>query len=401
MVLGGGFAGVRAALDLHNYLHDSSNVEIILIDRRDYHTYHSGLYEAATTMHSEVKANKVKRTVAIPLTDIFTGTKVKLFKAFIERIDFENQQIVTDSRVLPYDYLLTSMGSVADFYDIPNLDKYGFTLKSLEDAIMLRNRVEDLVVKKDSAQIIIGGGGFAGVEFAGELCNLLKHECMEHGKELKKFKITVVEGGTGYLSGLSEKVSVMIAERLGQMGVEGRFSSLITDTGKDCVVINMKEKIDCDLLIWTGGVKCAPLPVEETFEHDKKGRTIVSEFLNLPKYPNVFLAGDNACVIDPVTKRAALQTAPEAIDQGVIAAKNISRSLKGKALLPYHAGPTRYIIPVSGKYAIFYTPNLIITGKLGWLIRKAADLRYFMSVLPWATALKYWIFENHIFMKND
>ena len=95
------------------------------------------------------------------------------------------------------------------------------------------------------------------------------------------------------------------------------------------------------------------------------------------------------------------QTAQEAIRQGEVAAKNVSRSLKGKQLLPYHPGPTRFIIPVSGKYAIFYTPNLIIAGKLGWLIRKLADLRYFMSVLPWVTAFKYWIFENQIFMKND
>ena len=401
IILGGGFAGVRAALDLHNYLHDNSNVEIILVDRHDYQTYHSGLYEAATTMHNQVAARTVKRTVAIPLSDIFAKTKVKLFKGFIERIDFEKQEVVTDSRVIAYDYLVTSLGSVPDFYDIPNLDKYGFTLKSLEDAIMLRNRVEDLVLKKDAAQIIIGGGGFAGVEFAGELHNLLRHECLEHGKELANFKVTVVEGGIGFLSGLSEKVTAMVGERLSQMMVQARFASLITDTGKDYVVLNMKEKVDCDLLVWTGGVRATTLPVDEIFEHDKKGRTVVSEFLNLPKYPNVFLAGDNICFTDPSTKRTVPQTAQEAIRQGEIAAKNISRSLKGKQLLPYHPGSTRFIIPVSGKYAIFYTPNLIIAGKLGWLIRKAADLRYFMSILPWLTAFKYWLFENQIFMKND
>ena len=71
---------MRAALDLHNYLHDNSNVEIILVDRRDYHTYHAGLYEAATTRHDQVEARTVKRTVAIPLADIFAKTKVKVFK---------------------------------------------------------------------------------------------------------------------------------------------------------------------------------------------------------------------------------------------------------------------------------------------------------------------------------
>ncbi len=401
MILGGGFAGVRAALDLHNYLHDSVDVEIILVDRHDYHTYHAGLYEAATAQHSQVKASKVKRTVAIPFADIFAKTKVKAFKAFIERVDFANNEVVTDSRVLPFDYLVVAMGSMPDFYDIPNLDKYGFTLHTMEDAIMLRNRVEDLVVKKESGQVVIGGGGFAGVELAGELCNLLKHECAAHGRSVENYKVIIVEGSTGFLPGLSQKVSAIVDQRLSQMMIDTRFSALITDTDKDHVVLNMKERLDYDLLVWTGGVKSAKMPSEETFEQDKKGRMIVSGFLSLQKYPHVFLAGDNTCFVDPSTKKAVPPTATEAIRQGDVVAKNISRSFKGKPLLPYIPRAIRFIIPVSGKYAIYYTPNLIITGKLGWLIRRFADLRYFMSILPWTTAFKYWLFENRIFIKND
>lgn len=401
VILGGGFAGVRAALDIYNYLHDHSGVEIILIDRRDYQTYHAGLYEAATTRHSQIAAMKVKKTVTIPLADIFSSTKVKVFKAFIERIDFANQEVITDSRAIKYDYLVSCMGSIPDFYDIPNLDKYGFTLCSMEDAVMLRNRIEDLIKNRESGKIVVGGGGFAGVEFLGELHNLIRHECSEHGKKLENFPITVVEGGTGYLSALSAKVSAMVQERLSGMMIQTKFSSLITDTAKDHVVINMKERLDYDLLVWTGGVRAASVEMGEVFEHDRKGRTVVTEFLNLKKYPNVFVAGDGACFVDPVTKKPAAQTAVEAIRQGELVAKNISRLVKGKELLTYHAGSTRYLIPVSGKYAIFYTPNLLIAGKLAWIMRKFADLRYFMSVLPWSKALAYWVFENKVFMAND
>ena len=149
VILGGGFAGVRAALDLDNYLHDSPEFEIILVDRKDYQTYHPGLYEAATTQHSLVDAKKVKRTVTIPYADIFSNTKVKMFKGYVDRVDVKNGQVVTDSRIILFDYLVCALGSIADFYGISNLDKYGFTLKTLEDAIMIRNRIEDLVVKKE------------------------------------------------------------------------------------------------------------------------------------------------------------------------------------------------------------------------------------------------------------
>ncbi len=401
VILGGGFAGIRAALDLNNYLHDDNEHEIILVDRRDYQTYYSGLYEAATTEHGFVEAKKVKKTVTIPFQEIFKKSKVKVFKGYIDRIDLEDGKVVTDSRIIPFDYLVIAMGSVADFYGIPNLDKFGFTLKSLEDAVMIRNRIEDLVVKKDSGRIVIGGGGFAGTEFAGEVHNLLKHECQHHSKDLNNYKVLVVEGSTNYLAGLSEKVSAIVCNRLSQMGVDCKFSTLITEAGKDYVMLNNKEKIDCDLLIWTGGVKSYRLPLDVELERDKKDRTAIENTLNLRRYPNVFLAGDNAGVIDPKTKKPVFQTAQEAINQAKYAAKNIYRRIKEKSLLPYHPTGVRFVIPVTGKFAVFYTPSVIISGFPGWVVRKAADLRYFMSILPWMTAISYWIFENRIFMKND
>lgn len=401
VILGGGFAGVRVALDLNNYLHDDLDYEIVLVDRKDYQTYYSALYEAATTEHRLVAAKKLKRAVAIPLAEIFGKTRVKVFKAYIDRIDLADGKVVTDSRILSFDYLVVALGSVPDFYGIPNVDKYGFTLKSLEDAIMIRNRIEDLVVKKDSGTIVIGGGGFAGAEFAGEVHNLFKHECQEHQKELSNFKILVVEGGTNFLPGLSEKVSAIVGDRIAAMGIETKFSMLITEAGSGFVVLNNKERVECDLLIWTGGVRSCRLPIEVELDRDKKDRTMVEQPLNLKNYPNVFLAGDNACVIDPKTKKPVAQTAQEGINQGKYVAKNIYRSIKQKLQLSYHPAPIRFVIPVTGKFAVLYTPSLIISGFPAWLIRKAADLRYFLSILPFFSAIGYWLFENNIFMKND
>ncbi|HYC80020.1 MAG TPA: FAD-dependent oxidoreductase [Candidatus Binatia bacterium] len=137
VILGGGFAGVRTALDIASYLRNNDEYQVIIIDRKDYQTYYSALYEAATTEHDLLEAKQVKNAVTIPLDLIFKRSKVKFYKAYIENIDLENGQITTDSRVLPYDYLVIAMGSVADYYGIPNLDKYGFSLKSLEDAVMI------------------------------------------------------------------------------------------------------------------------------------------------------------------------------------------------------------------------------------------------------------------------
>lgn len=403
VILGGGFAGVPAALELANYLKENDDYEIILVDKKSYQTYHAALYEAASTEHGLVEAKKVKRTVTIPYSDIFANTAVKVFKAYVDTINLKDGKIITDSRILSYDYLLVSLGSIADFYGIPGLDKYGFTLKSLDDAVMIRNRVEEIVLKKDEATIIIGGGGFAGAEFVGELHGLILHECGHHNKNCENYKLIVVEGASGFLPGLSEKVSKLVLERIDKMGIKTQFSTLITEAGKDYVVLNNKERIDCDLLVWTGGVRSCRLPLstDSVLERDKKDRTPVSEFLNLKNFERVFIAGDDACVLDPATKKPLPQTAQEAMSQGKHAAKNIFRAIRGRSSLPYRPGPTRFVIPVSGRYAILYTPNLIVSGFLGWLIRRFADLRYFLSILPFWKALGYWMFENRIFMKND
>ncbi|MBI4363762.1 MAG: FAD-dependent oxidoreductase [Candidatus Doudnabacteria bacterium] len=403
VILGGGFAGVACALELKKLLADNDEYEIVLIDKKAYQTYHAGLYEAATTEHGLVEAKKVKRAVTIPYTDIFGKTKIKVFKAYIDKINLPDGKIITDSRILSSDYLLIALGSVADFYGIPNLDKHGFTLKSLEDAVMIRNRVEDLVLHNDKVQIVVGGGGFAGAEFAGELHNLLQKECLHHNKKCENFKVMVVEGAPGFLPGLSDKVSKLVYNRLSGIGIETKFSTLITEAGKDYVVLNNTERVSCDLLVWTGGVRSCrlPLAINSILERDKKDRTPVTEFLNLKSFPNVFVAGDDACVLEAKTKKPLPQTAQEAIRQGKHAGRNIFRLIHGRQPLPYHPGPTRFVIPVSGKYAILYTPNLIISGFVGWAIRRLADMRYFLSILPFWKALSYWMFENKIFTKND
>ena len=402
VILGGGFAGVRTGLDLGHLLSMQDDYDIILVDRKDYQTYTSGLYEAATTEHGLVEAKKVKRTVTIPFEDIFGKTKVKVFKAYIESIDLEDGKVITDSRILAFDFLVIAMGSIADYYGIPGLEKHSFPLKSVEDAIMIRNRVEELVTKKDSANFVIGGGGFSGAEFAGELYNLIQKECAHHKKDPKNYKLLVVEGGTSYLPGLPESVSKQVEQRLSGMGVQSKFSTLITEAGKDYVMLNKSEKVDADLLVWTGGVRSCKLPLSDTvLESDKKDRVLVTDFLNLKKYQNVFVAGDDSCFMDPVTKKPVPQTAQEAIHEGKLVAKNIYRLIKTKPLLPYHAGPVRFVIPVAGKFAIMYTPYLILGGFAGWVVRRAADLRYFLNILPLTKALKLWFFENRIFMKND
>lgn len=384
VILGGGFAGTRAALDLDDYLLGRNDFEITLVDNKGYQYYPAGLYKAAIG----------EQSITIPYAEIFAQTRVKFIKAYIDRIDIARACVVTDLKILPFDYLVIAMGSISDFGSIPNLDKYSFTLKSLEDARMIHGRLEDLVANRDRARIVIGGAGFAGVELAGTLRDFLQRECGRLNKDLNNFQVLIVEGGTNCLPGLSEKVSALVASKLSQISVATRFSSLITEVGKDFVILNMKQRLDYDLLIWTGGVRSNRLPTDLGLEYDKKDRILTTPSLNLPSCPNVFVAGDNLCFMDPHTKKLGLPTTLAAKRQGARAAKNIYRLIRGKPLRPYYPTGASFSIALPGQYAIYFTPNLMVSGFGGWLIRQLADLRYFLSVLPVKKALSLWLFGN-------
>jgi NADH dehydrogenase len=201
----------------------------------------------------------------------------------------------------------------------------------------------------------------------------------------------MVEGGTNFLPGLSEKVSALLAEKMAQMSVQSRFASLITEVGKDFVMINMKERVDCDLLIWAGGVRSAKLPIDLDLEYDKKDRVVTNPSLNLKNCPNVFVAGDNLCFVDPRTKKTVLPTELEARKQGALVAKNIYRLIRRKPLRPYYPARVKFSVALPNRYAIYFTPNLMVAGFGGWLIRRVSQLRYFLSVLPVKKAFKLWL----------
>jgi NADH:ubiquinone reductase (H+-translocating) len=401
VILGAGFAGIRAALSLNDLLKDDSGHEIILVDKKDYHLYHCALYEVATTEKAAAEGKKARELATIPLGQIFSRTKVRVFKARVEDIDLDGGMVVTDSKILNYNYLLVALGSVADFNGVESFEKFAFSLKSLEDAVMIRNRISEIIAKKDSGRVIIAGAGLTGSEFSGEAALLVKHLCAKEGKDPAKFEILVVDGGTNFLPGFPENVSEIVSKRLVFAGVKSRFQSLITNATSSAVTINNREELECDLLVWAGGVKSAKLKALSLLERDKKDRVAVTEFLNLRKYPRVFWAGDSALVLSDSSAKPAPQTAYEAIAQGNMAAKNIFRMIQKKPLVPYLSQSLRFVIPLSGKFAAYYSPNLVFSGFFGWLLRRVIDLRYFLSILPFGSALLLWFKENRVFVKND
>lgn len=412
LILGGGFGGVRTALDLNKKL--GSEAEIILIDRNSYHLFVPAIYEVASAygIKKDPFAIQLKRTVCMPYADIFAGTKINFIEAEILDINPIHQMVkVSGEVIVEYDYLVISLGSETADYNIPGIFDYANQFKTLNDAVFINQKLEEISehFKKgervEPYSFLICGGGFTGIELAAELgcCSrVIKEKCKVRGR---CSNITLFEAGPKILPMMSDKERQFIKERLTKLGIVLMENSPIEEVGPDFVELKNGQKLNGDIIIWTAGIQpnrllhsTVGLPLTAT------GKIIVENTLLVKNFTNIFAIGDNIEFIDPKTQRGVPALAYVASDQGKVAANNIISLIKnGKnKLAQYKPFYNIWVIPIGGKYALAHLwGGFNLKGFLGWVIRMAVDMRYLLSIFSLNKALEVFFNEITIFTKND
>lgn len=419
VILGGGFGGIRAALDLDWKLKRRQDVSITLIDRLAEQTFYPALYEVATVFgvdHQHPYHTKLKGTVCIPYAEIFAGTRVQTVQAEVIEINLENKHLTTAGfSFYPFDYLVIALGSVPSTFGVPGAEEYAYKFKTIEDGLALADKIEELFtsIKKNEravpVKIIVGGAGFTGIELAAELSNCVGHIAHRHKIPRRGCTaITLIEAGPELLPLVGERERTLIKKRLAKVGVSVIESSPIVAVGPNSVKLKDGQELAGDMIIWSGGVK-APELVKKTngLERDEKDRIVVDDWLRVKNHHEVFGVGDAVAFLDPKTQKPVPQLAYVAGEQGKVAAENIARLIfcgsKETALLEkYQPFYDAWITPVGGKYAVAHLgKGITIGGFGGYLIRQAVDLRYFLSVLSLPRALHLFLSGIKVFSKND
>ncbi len=407
--MGGGFGGVRVALDLGR----RKDLNIILIDKNKYHSYTPDYYETATALLPEKGKTSdinnfanLKSSVAIPFAEIFKKRKnVKIIKDEVVSVDFENNNVLAKSgKTFPYDYLIIALGAVSNFFEIPNLKERAFELKTVNDALNIRNRIDEFFgsrPKHEKIRIIIGGGGFSGCEFAAEAVGYTEKLAEWHSRPKENFECLIVESGDCLLKGASHWVQERTEKRLLKLGVKIIKNYRIANVSEIEIKDEDKEAIPYNILIWTAGVKANEFVKSLGLELQKADTLIVDEFFRVKTLKNVFAIGDIAYNFSKRTVRPAPMTAQAAIKQGQKLAKIMKSAVNKKKPAPYIFKSNPFIIPLGGKYALADMGFLKIEGCLGWTMRSATTLRYFFSILPFFAALKLWFKGRVIYLRND
>ncbi len=385
LILGGGFAGVAAAHALID--HGLSGYQITLIDSRAFHLFTPSLYEAAT---SETPL----KNIAIPFGQIF-GNKVDVVKGKVDLIDPTKMEVtISDGRKLTYDYLVLSVGSETAYYGIPGLKEYAIPLKSVEDAVKIKDKIKDTCCRegecKRHVQVVIGGGGFSGTELAAELLTYKDRLAAQHHLEKDCLEVSIIQGSDRLLNELDTHVSNIAQKRMNNPQIHFCFGGHIKEVNEKEVLTDDGKSYPYDILIWTGGIKSNELLEKNKFAVNKRGQVPVDEFLRVKGYENIFAAGDNSEYLDK-SEKPAPTVAQVAEEEGACVGDNIYRLIKGKSLVPYKYRHFGYIVPLHGRFVAAELMGFLhIDGFLGWVMQQGVFLRYLVGILSLPKALIRW-----------
>lgn len=389
-----------------------------MIDQHPYHTYTPTLYEIATTSEELANQLELKRIVTIQIQQAIGWLPVEFIQARVIEIDAVGGDIHFESGTrVQFDYLVLAIGSQVNYFNIPGLADHAYTLKSVSDALRLRERMLEEVEDPDRKElrIVVGGAGSTGVELAAEIKLALCHTarvaagaCWLH--------LSIIEGATTILAPFGERIIKRARKKLQDLEIELITNERIADVTADTISLQSGKKVPYDILIWTGGVSPHSLMANLRMKKDASGvrvlatpgMTCLPEHEDLKFYGTIYGIGDAVCFIDPKTGRPVPGVARAAISQANVVSHNILEEIKvaekfspAPRFKTYTPMQYPYIIPVGGKYAIARFGPIVITGFAGWVLKGLVEFNYLNSILPFGAALKLWLKGLWIFLRND
>jgi NADH dehydrogenase len=374
LIVGGGFGGVKAALELA----DEPRLNVTLISDRQNFRYYPALYHTAT--------GGTRAQSSIPLEKIFAGTNVKLTTAEAKKLDESKHQLVTvDGQILEYDFLILALGVVTNYFGIKGLEKYSFGIKSLEEAEELKKHLHQQLTAEHQPDLnyIIIGGGPTGIELAGALPDYLRRLMRNHGLKHRAVHIDLVEAAPRLLPRMPEAVSQAVAHHLRGLGIKLYLDQKVGGETADVLMVN-GQKVESHSVIWTAGVTNHPFFDRNKFELTEHGKVKVDAFLHAA--PDVFVLGDNAD-----TPFSGL--AQTAIYDADFVTKNLKRHIAGHVPKTYKANKPIYVIPAGPKWAAVLWGKVQLYGWPGALLRQVADFVAFHDIEPLLPASEQWLEE--------
>lgn len=366
VIVGGGFAGINAARVLGN----REDVEVILIDRRNYHLFQPLLYQVAMSALGE-------GDIAAPLRNMLSNfDNITVYKGIVDRVDAERKVVVTDFGEVSYDYLLLACGVRHHYFGNNQWEENAPGLKTLSQAKEIRRRVleayeaaertNDPVERKKLLTFVIVGGGPTGVELAGSIGEMSRYTLSKLYKQIdpKLTRIFIVEAAPRILGSFNTELASKATRSLEKLGVQIWTSSMVSDVDENGVQIG-NERIEAATVLWAAGVTAISFSDSLGAETDRIGRIVVEKDLSVPGYPEIFVGGDQACFLDD-NGRALPGMAPVALQEGRFIGKTILRDIRGRERKTFQYRDKGQMATIGKNMAIVEMGNIKFDGAIAW-----------------------------------
>jgi NADH dehydrogenase len=382
VILGAGVAGLRVAQRLGRRL-KPSEASIILIDENDYHQFLYRIHEVCNLEYED-------KEIIVPLSRILSKG-VDLRQASVQDIDTEKKMVTTDKGEIPYDICVIALGSHVTYFGIDGLEENSRTLYSFEAAKGIRARIHELFEEASETgrrpEILIGGGGFTGVELAGELSDSIPILRERHNLEPSSTCVSIVEAMPNILNGWNEKQVVLSQRILRERGVEFIFDDPVSRVTENKVELKSGKILEPDLFVWTGGVRGDPAC---GLGFQLKGRRIsIDEYCRAEGYEDIFVAGDSACAVDAGSGRPMPPTAHIAMIQGDVVGENIIATLKGSPMKKYVYKRAGEIVTLGETNAVGDLFGYKFSGAFAKFMKKVVHWWYLHSIGGFSLLLEY------------
>ena len=400
VVLGGGFAGLETARRLQK-LFPSGDLHLTLVNRENHFLF--------TPMLHEVAASDLDIThIVSPVRKLLRSGV--FFAGEVTGIDLDARLLSLrhseggHPHQISYDHLVLALGTVTNFYNLPGLQERSLTMKSLGDAILLRNRIIELLEaadfecatdeRHDLLTFLVAGGGFAGVETVAAVNDFVR-EALEFYPHLgeKDIRVILVHAGPVILPELSPKLGVYAERQLAKRGVEIRVNTTVKGASAHGVELSDGTMVRATTIVWTAGTSANPviagLPCAT-----ERGRVPVNEYLEVRGWPNVWALGDCAVVPDPRTGKPYPPTAQHALRQGRVLAHNIAAQIRGGRKKAFVFTTLGQLAAIGRRTGVANILGINFSGFIAWLLWRSIYLmklprleRKFRVALDWTLDL--------------
>lgn len=373
VILGAGYGGIVTAIRLQKEL-NYNEADVTLVNKHDYHyiTTHLHMPAAGTDNPENARVNILK------LIDEF---KIDFVKSTVVQIRPQEKKVILEEGTLSYDYLVIGLGGEPETFGIPGLKEYALSIRSINSVRFIREHIEYQFAKfkrepsrTDYLTFVVGGAGFTGIEFVGELADRIPQLCKEYDVDPALVKIYNIEAAPTALPGFDPELVEYAMKVLENKGVHFKIGTAIKECSPDGVLLATGEEIKSATVVWTGGIRGNHMLDEAGFE-TMRGRIKVDEQLRAPGHDNIYVLGDCSIVMSP-EGRPYPPTAQISMQQANVCAHNLVASIRGEQLKNFVYESKGTVASLGRGEAIGIVGSRKIKGGAAAVMKKIVDLRY-------------------------